>query len=109
MMNNLSESLAAYSFTLPGRDEIRKCEKRYSTRGPDIPSQGVFPIWPDAVILKGYCQEEIPYDDIITAVLHFAVNSESMIEKRNVPKQSLAVLRADQSQIATRGDRLRSD
>jgi hypothetical protein len=82
MMNNLSESFAAYSLTLSGRDEIRKREKGYRTRGPEIPSQGVFPVCPDITIMKGYCQEEITYDDIITLAFPFAANSESIIGER---------------------------
>jgi hypothetical protein len=31
------------------------------------------------VILKAYCREEIPHDEVITAVFQFAMNSESMI------------------------------
>jgi hypothetical protein len=79
MTNNLSESLAAYSLTLPGRDEIRKREKGGSTRGPETPPQGRFSVRPDTAILKAHCHEEILDDEVITAVFQFAVHSESMI------------------------------
>jgi hypothetical protein len=85
IMNNPSESLAAHALTLSGRDQIRKSEKGSSTRGLEIPSQGVFPVCPDAAILEGYCHEKIPYDGIIIVVFQFAVNSESMIGETEYP------------------------
>jgi hypothetical protein len=90
MMNNLSESLAAHSLTLRGRDEIRKRERAESTRGPDIPSQDVFQVCSEVAILKSYCQEEIPDDDIVTAAFQFALNSESMIEEEECAPSAFA-------------------
>jgi hypothetical protein len=57
MINNLLESLAAYSSTLPEGDEIQNKEKGYRTRGSEIPSQDAFPVCPNAAILKGYVRE----------------------------------------------------
>jgi hypothetical protein len=40
--------------------------------------------------IERFCQEEIPYDDIIAAVFQFAVNSESMIGEEEYAPSALA-------------------
>jgi hypothetical protein len=104
MMNNLSESLAAYSLTFQGRDEIRKREKGESSREPEIPSQGAFPVCPNAAILKAHCREEIPDDEVISAVFQFAANSESMIGEDECAPSAFASDRAPSESYTPRED-----
>jgi hypothetical protein len=78
-MNHVPESLAAYSLSLPGRDELRKREEGYSTRASDISPQVLLSAPPESARLKTYCHGEVSYDKTIAVVFQVVVNSEPMI------------------------------
>jgi hypothetical protein len=82
-MNNRAEVLAAYSLTLPGRNELRRKELGYSTQG-EVCEDAVHLIKENQE-LKSFIKGDISYDDVIASVYQQIANSRPFIGACCVP------------------------